>query len=102
MVRSTNYYDDLKESFQKNPSEAATYLEVVIEEGDSHKLRIALRNVLEAYGGVNNLSPTAKSHYQKLDLALSNTGFPELYSLVNLLDEIGFQLAVNIKNNSVA
>ena len=102
MARSTNYYDDLKDSFQKNPLEAATYLEVVIEEGDPKMLRVALKNVLEAYGGVNNLSPTAKSHYQKLDLTLSNTGFPELYSLVNLLDEIGFQLAVNLKGNSVA
>jgi hypothetical protein len=52
---------------------------------------------------VRNAHPTAggfkKPGWQKTRFLL---GDGVLYSLVNLLDEIGFQLAVNIKNNSVA
>ncbi|MFB2877100.1 DNA-binding protein [Floridanema aerugineum] len=99
MTRSTNYYDDLIESFKKSPSDAAMYLEVVIEEGNPQMLRLALKNVIEAHGGVHELSEAAKLQYEKLDFALSESGCPELYNLASLLDTMGFHLAVTLKPN---
>lgn len=98
MPRSASYHEDLIQSL-KEPLDAAMYIEVTIEEGESQMLRKALSNVLEAHGGVEKLSEQAKFHYEKLDKALSHSGCPELYSLANLLDELGFHLAVTVKSS---
>jgi DNA-binding phage protein len=63
-------------------------------------LEKAIANVIQAYGGTDKLSELAKIHYEKLNFALSQSGFPELYSLAALLDEMGFHLAVTVKSDN--
>lgn len=98
MPRSTSYHKDLIQSL-KDPADAAMYIDVTIEEGEAQMLRKALSNVVEAHGGMDELSEKAKLHYEKLDFALSQSGCPELYSLGTLLEELGFHLAVTVNSS---
>ena len=96
MPRSISYHEELIEAL-KDPLEAAPYIEVVLEEGDPKMLRIALKNVIEARGGVALLSEQVKQSYDKLDQMLEENGEIELYCLSALLDALGLQLAVTVK-----
>ncbi len=96
MPRSISYHEELIEAL-KDPLEAAPYIEVVLEEGDPKMLRKALKNVIEARGGVALLSEQVKQSYDKLDQMLEENGEIEFYCLSALLDALGLQLAVTVK-----
>ncbi|BAY68021.1 DNA-binding protein [Anabaena sp. FACHB-709] len=96
MPRSTSYHEKLIQDLQ-NPLEAAAYIEVILEEGDPKMLSKALQNVIEAHGGVDQLSTPVKELYNKLDQMLSDKGEIEFYSLNSLLDALGLHLAVTVK-----
>lgn len=51
MAKSIDYHDYLIESL-KEPSEAAGYLNAALEDGDIDGFLEALRNVVEAHGGM--------------------------------------------------
>ncbi len=55
MPRSASYHEELIKNL-KDTLEAASYIEVVVEEGDPKMLRKALKNVSEAQGGIDQLS----------------------------------------------
>jgi probable addiction module antidote protein len=78
----------------KDPSEAAAYLEAVIEEGDSAALMLALRQVADAQGGVAKIARKAKLTREATYRMLSKSGNPELRSLRALLKAAGLRLAV--------
>lgn len=59
MPKSKIYHEDLIQSL-KDPSEAAMYIEVTIEEGEIEMLRKALKNVVEAHEKMNNISEKNK------------------------------------------
>lgn len=95
--RSRSYREYLISSL-KDPERAAGYIEVMLEldeEGfDPELLRSALKEVIDARVQMNNLSEEAKLFYEKLDKFLLETGGSEIYSLVELLDAIGFRIAI--------
>jgi DNA-binding phage protein len=96
MPRSISYHEELITAL-KDPLEAASYLEVVIEEGDPKILLKALKNVIEAQGAINQ-SEQVKQLYEKLKQILEEKGEIEFYCLSKLLDELGLQLAVTVKS----
>ncbi|MHC5933432.1 helix-turn-helix domain-containing transcriptional regulator [Nostoc sp.] len=96
MPKSTSYHEKLIQDL-KNPLEAAAYIEVILEEGDPKMLSKALKNVIEANGGIDRLSAQVKELYNKLDQVLSDKGEIEFYSLNYLLDTLGLYLAVKVK-----
>jgi DNA-binding phage protein len=53
---------------------------------------------VEAREQMNNLSEEAKLHYEKLDKILLETGAAEIYSLIELLDALGFRIAIAPKD----
>jgi DNA-binding phage protein len=53
---------------------------------------------VEARVRLNNLSEEAKRRYEKLDKILLETGGSEIYSLVKLLDALGFRIAIAPKD----
>ncbi|TAK87360.1 MAG: putative addiction module antidote protein, partial [Betaproteobacteria bacterium] len=65
----------------KNPTEAAAYLEAVIEEGDQAALMLALRQVAQAQGGIAEIARKAKITREATYKMLSKSGNPELRSL---------------------
>ncbi|WP_414566107.1 MULTISPECIES: DNA-binding protein [unclassified Anabaena] len=96
MPRSTSYHEKLIQDL-KNPLEAASYIEVVLEEGNPKMLTKALQNVIEAQGRINQSSAQVKELYNKLDQMLLEKGEIEFYSLNSLLDALGLHLAVTVK-----
>ncbi len=101
MTKSVSYQDDLME-FLKKPEAAAAYIEAILEEKnvEAELLPLALSNIVEARGGITQLSDIAKLHYEKLKNLLSKTGGDEVYLLVAFLDALGFQLQVGVKSDS--
>lgn len=99
MPTSDSWLDSLVESL-KDSEEAAAYIEAILEEKDpEHELlRAALKDVVEARLQLNNLSAEAKQRYEKVDRMLLDTGGAEIYSLVELLDALGFRIAIAPKD----
>nr|WP_226586887.1 transcriptional regulator [Microseira wollei] len=95
MPTSDSWLNALIESL-KDPEEAAAYIEAVLEEKDpeSELLRLTLKDVIDARVGINALSDEAKMRYEKIDKILSATGGAEIYALVELLDALGFRIAI--------
>lgn len=56
MPRSASYHEELIKDL-KDSLEAAFYIEVFLEQGDPKMLRKALKNVIEAQGGIDQLYP---------------------------------------------
>ncbi|MBC1236396.1 hypothetical protein [Nostoc sp. 2RC] len=81
----------------QDPLEAASYIEVVLEEGDPKMLVKALTNIVEAQGGIDRFPAQVKQCYEQLYLMLSEEGKIEFYCLSKLLDALGLQLAVTVK-----
>ena len=93
MPRSVTYHEKLIRDL-KDPSEAAAYIEVALEENEPKILSKALKNVIEAHGGIEHLSLSAKQVYKKLDTNLTECGQVEYYALNTLLKELGLYLSV--------
>jgi DNA-binding phage protein len=97
MPTSDSYVDALIEEL-KDPEMAAGNIEVALElEGKDPQpdvLRLTLKDVVEARVQANTLSEEAKQRYEKLDKILIETGGAEIYTLVELLDALGFGVAI--------
>lgn len=94
---SHSYREYLIESL-KEAEEAAGYIGAILEEKDPEPalLRNAIRNVIEAKIRMNALSESAKEHHEKLDKMLTESGGSEIYSLVELLEALGFKLEITV------
>ncbi|MEH2419357.1 helix-turn-helix domain-containing transcriptional regulator [Nostoc sp.] len=96
MPKSASYHEKLIKDI-KDPLEAAAYIEVVLEEGDPKMLSKALKNVIEAKGGIDQFSVQVKQVYDKLEEILSEKEEIEFYCLNALLDALGLHFAVTVK-----
>lgn len=96
MPRSRSYQTKLVDSL-RDPEEAAAYLSAALEEIDKELFLLALRNVADAQGGLSRLAEVTGLNRENLYRMLSDKGNPEFYSLVTLLDALGFQLMVEPK-----
>ncbi|MEG4963892.1 transcriptional regulator [Microcoleus sp. K4-B3] len=97
MPTSDSYREYLIESL-KEPEEAAGFIGAILEEKDPEPalLRNAIRKVIEAKIRMNALSESAKEHHEKLDKMLTESGSLEIYSLVELLEALGFKLEITV------
>lgn len=95
MPTSDSYHEFLIESL-KNREEAAGYIEVVLEEGGDRPvlLRKAIRNLVESWAKSDRLSDSAKQLHEKLDRMLTESNAAEIYAFIELLDAIGFRVAI--------
>ncbi|MEG4283073.1 transcriptional regulator [Microcoleus sp. A006_D1] len=97
MPTSDSYYESLIESL-KDAEHAGGYIGAILEEKDPEPalLRNAIRKVIEARIRMNALSESAKEHHEKVDKMLTESGGSEIYSLVELLEALGFRLEVTV------
>jgi DNA-binding phage protein len=97
---SRNYREFLIESLE-NPERSAAYIEAVLEleeEGpDPELLRAAIKDVIEARININNLSESTKQLHEKLDQMLTESNATEIYTFVELLNALGFQVTITPK-----
>ena len=96
MKPSRSYHDDLIEDL-KDPKEATAYLNAALEAGDKEAFLLALRNVLEAQGGMTKIAQYAKMNRVSLYKMLSKRGNPEFESILSLLNAVGIKFQVTSK-----
>jgi probable addiction module antidote protein len=97
MARSKNYKKSLLESL-KDPIEAVEYLNAALEEGDTAVFLLALRDVVDSHGGMTKLAASTALNRENLYRMLSTKGNPEFFSLLTVLNAVGFRLAVESKS----
>ena len=96
MTKSKSYQRNLLEAL-KNPVEAAEYLNAALEDGEPEVFLLALRDVVDSYGGMGKLAASTSLNRENLYRMLSTKGNPEFFSLSTVLDAVGFRLAVEPK-----
>ncbi len=99
MPTSDSYQDYLIESLQ-DPEEAAAYIEAIleVENPETELLTSALKDVIDAQLRINHLSAQANLKWEELNQMLLKSGGAEIYSLLGLLDALGFKLEVREKS----
>jgi DNA-binding phage protein len=99
---STSYHDYLLKSLVE-PARAADYLDATLEHEREDPipelLKLALSNVIAAKEQIEELSPRAKELHDRLDRVLSETKGVEIYRLIDLLNALGFRLAIVRQEN---
>lgn len=97
LKNTSSYHDSFIETL-KNPEEANLYLRVAMEEyyedGDNDALLLALRNIVEAKGGIGHLAEVTHLNRQNLYNALSKHGNPRLGTFEIILKALGYRLAI--------
>jgi len=94
--RSDSYQDYLIECL-KDP-DAAAYIEAILsaEDPEPQLLSSALQDVVDARVKMNNLSDKSKQQHDRLNKLLTESGGAEIYNCVELLDLLGFRVAVTV------
>jgi probable addiction module antidote protein len=95
-----SYQEELFEQLQ-DISEAAAYLTECFEDSEEVFL-LGLRNVVEAHGGVGELSKHTELNRENLYRILSEAGNPKLSSLAVILEALGLQLEFSKKDKTEA
>ena len=95
MATSRKYQDSLVQAL-RDPKEAAAYLDAALEAGDRGAFLLAIRNVIDALGGMTQMARHTGLNRENLYRVLSDKGNPELKSLEKLLKGIGLRLAVEV------
>ena len=91
MIRTIRYHDFLIKRLA-DPAEASAYLNAVAEDGEIECLLKALRNVVEAQGGIGALAKKTKRSRTSLYKTLSSAGNPEFATLDAILAVYGMRI----------
>jgi probable addiction module antidote protein len=92
-MRLKDYRGDLLKRL-KDPEYAAEYLAHVLAEKDSAAFLIALKDVVEAGGGMGVLAGRTKLKRPSLYRILSKSGNPTLATLQEILEPLGLRVSV--------
>ena len=97
LKNTTSFKENLLKRL-KDPEFARVFLDVALEEyekdGDGEAFLLALRDVVEAQGGVGKLAKETHLNRQNLYKALSQEGNPRLETVGAILHALGFRLSV--------
>lgn len=93
MKKTIDYQEYLTKSLQ-DPEEAAGYLNAALEGGDIDVFLVALKNVINARGGISDLATKTKKSRTSLYKTLSKKGNPYLQGTNDILHAIGMHLIV--------
>jgi probable addiction module antidote protein len=94
-MRLKNYKDDLLKRLA-DPKYAAEYLAQTLAEKDSEAFLIALKDVVEAGGGVGELAGRVDLKRPSLYKILSTHGNPTLETLQEILKPLGLRVSVTL------
>jgi probable addiction module antidote protein len=94
-MRLKNYRDDLQRRL-RDPEYAAEYLAEVLASQDSAAFLIALKDVVEANGGMGDLAGEVGLKRPSLYKILSKNGNPTLETLQEILKPLGLRVSVTM------
>ena len=92
-MKLISYKNDLLKEL-KDPEYAAAYLAQALESEDQATFLLALRDVVEAGGGISVVARQADIQRESLYKVLSNRGNPRLTTLQGILKSVGLRIAV--------
>ncbi|HZM02915.1 MAG TPA: addiction module antidote protein [Candidatus Saccharimonadales bacterium] len=92
-MKLKSYKDGLLKEL-KDPEYASAYLAEALESGDQATFLLALRDVVEAGGGLSVVARQAHIQRESLYKVLSNRGNPRLTTLQGILKSVGLRIAV--------
>lgn len=81
----------------KDKEFSAEYLNEALNDEDPSVFLLALKDVIEAQGGIGNFAKKSDLNRENLYKILSEKGNPFLASIIKLLDAAGFNLGVRTK-----
>ncbi len=97
---AVSHHDWLIKRLKADPELAAEYLNAALEAGDKKAFLMALRNVIEAHGGMTRAARKSKIHRVSLYKMLSGNGNPGFLNILVLLQHAGIRLQVSPKKSS--
>lgn len=93
MKPAISYREDLLRRL-KYPKYAAGYLNACLEKGDDGDFLLAVRDVAQVHGGLRQLAKDAGLNREHLFRMLSKNGNPQLHSLRQVMEALGFKLVL--------
>jgi probable addiction module antidote protein len=94
-ITSVSHDECMIRELRANPKFAAEYLKAALEDTEEPAvLRIALRRIAEAKGGIAKVAKAAGIKRESLDRELSTRGKPRLFTLVAVTKAVGLKLTV--------
>jgi probable addiction module antidote protein len=92
-MKTVDYREDLLRRLEDQEF-AAAYLNEVLSMNDRKALLIALKDVVDARGGIGELAGKVRLQRQSIYKILSEKGNPTLETLGEILQQLGLRLAV--------
>lgn len=86
-----DHYERLTKELRADPELASEYLNAALEEGDRKAFLMALRNVIEARGGMTRIAKASKINRVSLYKMLSGNGNPGFGNILLLLQIAGIR-----------
>lgn len=93
MAKTRSYKKSLSERLV-NPKEAAAYLNAALLDGDIRVFLVALRDVVDAFGGISTLAKETELNRESLYRTLSRQGNPTLVTLFQIFHSIGLEFKI--------
>lgn len=93
-MKSKAHDDAMAELYRDDPAFALEVINAILEDGDQAELLIVLRQMAQAFGGVQAVAEQAHLNPTQLYRTLSPKGNPALSSLSAILKAMGLRLAV--------
>ncbi len=93
-MRSRSHDEAMADLYRSDPALALETINQILEDGDQAELLIVLRQLAEAFGGVQAVAEQAQLNPTQLYRTLSPKGNPALSSLTAILKAMGLRLAV--------
>lgn len=94
MMRSRPHDEAMAEMYRSDPILALEVINGILADGDQAELLITLRQMAQAFGGVQAVAEQAHLNPTQLYRTLSPKGNPALSSLSAILKAMGLRLAV--------
>ena len=102
LERTTSFRDDLLKDLTDTEF-AMYYLEAALadykKDGNTESLWMALRDVVEAQGGIGKLAQRAEANPQHLNDIFAAKQKPHLDNLQSILSGLGFQIRLDFAEN---
>ncbi len=93
-MRSRLHDEAMADLYRSDPALALETINQILEDGDQAELLIVLRQLAQAFGGVQAVAEQAQLNPTQLYRTLSPKGNPALSSLTAILKAMGLRLAV--------